>query len=150
LGRGQSALLSVGPWTDITTFTQGVQWTVGTAFKQLGGGHSALHSNIWAVESQHHLQTVVPWTDSTTFKQDVQWTVSTTFKQLGHGQTAPPSNKVCGGQSALHSKSWDVDSQHYLQTAGRWRVSTTFKQGTRWTVSTTFKQVCRGQFLDEI
>jgi hypothetical protein len=93
--------------------------------KQVDRGQSALHSNTWAVDSQHYNQTIGPLTVSTTIKQGVRWAVCTTFKQLGRrqhylqlgrGQTAPPSHKVCSGQSALHSK-----------TVGRWTLSATFK-----------------------
>lgn len=141
-----TAIPAFRPWTDSTTYKQGVQWTVSTAFKQMCCGKSALRSTFGP------------------------WTVSTTFKQLGREQTAPPSDKMCGivsttfkelgcGQSAALPSNrwpWTVSTtvkqgvrccQHYIQTAGPRRVSAIFKQAVRWIVSTIFKQVCRGQFF---
>jgi hypothetical protein len=149
---------------------------------------STLASNSWAVESQHHLQTrcavdsqyyiqtVRPWRVSATFKQGVRWTVTTALKQVGHGQSALHSNtwavdsqhykQMGNGQHPLQTKC-AVDSQHYIHTVGPWTVNTTFSWAVdrqhhlhtrcavdgqhciqtvgRWTVSATFKHLGRGQ-----
>jgi len=118
----QHSILTVGPWTDSTTFKQGVRWTVSTTFKDLGRGQSALPSNRWAVDSRYHRQTRCA--------VDSQHCLQMAVDSQHHLQTR------CA-----------VDSQHYIQTSGPWTVRATYKQRMRWTVSTTFKQVCRGQFF---